>query len=250
MKKLFHFMHLEIWTKVPTSSMYHCSEGLVLNCCNCAVGRAHRDRVEWVRRQLDPPATFSLPDSVSKRAVVDKRSSLREESVKRYVHGLSEEFAHPKINVLHLPQHFSQLEARNTDDDNAKQQKRKIEYSSNCSQPLACAPVSHPVFKQAEERPVLHSTQRNHRCPRSNNAIFSLHNRAAGRGPYISYGRNLWTCFNRPERCYHGEGESPRSRKSATFFASSPAVMERSTSTFPTLLFLSSSDIHVDYTSG
>ena len=60
-------------------------------------------------------ATFSLPDSVSKRAVVDKRSSLREESVKRYVHDLSEEFAHPKINVLHLPQHFSQLEARNTD---------------------------------------------------------------------------------------------------------------------------------------
>ena len=46
-------------------------------------------------------ATFSLPDSVSKRAVVDKRSSLREESVKRYVHDLSEEFAHPKINVLH-----------------------------------------------------------------------------------------------------------------------------------------------------
>ena len=30
-------------------------------------------------------ATFSLPDSVSKRAIVDKRSSLREESVKRYV---------------------------------------------------------------------------------------------------------------------------------------------------------------------
>ena len=32
---------------------------------------AVRDRVEWVRRQLDPPATFSFPDSVSKRAVVD-----------------------------------------------------------------------------------------------------------------------------------------------------------------------------------
>ena len=102
----------------------------VLNCCNCAVGRAHRDRVEWVRRKLDSPATFSLPDSVSKRAVVDKRSSLREESVKRNVHDLSEEFAHPKINVLHLPQHFSQLEARNTDDDNAKQQKRKIDCTS------------------------------------------------------------------------------------------------------------------------
>ena len=103
------------------------------NCCNCAVGRAHKDRVEWVRRQLGPPATFSLPDSVSKRVVVDKRSSLREESVKRRVHDLSEEFAHPKINVLHLPQRFSQLEARNTDDDNAKQQKRKIEDSSSCT---------------------------------------------------------------------------------------------------------------------
>ena len=64
----------------------------------------------------------------------------------------------PKINVLHyLPQHFSQLEARNTDDDNAKQQKRKIEDNSNCSQPLACARLSHPVFKQTEERPALRS---------------------------------------------------------------------------------------------
>ena len=31
-------------------------------------------------------------------------------------------------------------------------------------------------------------------------AIFSLHNRAAGRGPYSSYGRNLQTCLNRPEQ--------------------------------------------------
>ena len=123
-------MHMRTWRRCVISrackrlclASLHCSEGLVLNCCNCAVGRAHKDRVEWVRRQLDPPATFSLPDSVSKRAVVDQRSSLREESVKRYVHDLSEELAHPKINVLHLPQHFSQLEARNTDDDNAKQQ--------------------------------------------------------------------------------------------------------------------------------
>ena len=112
-----------------------------------------------------------------------KRSSLREESVKHYVHDLSEEFAHPKLNVLHLPQHFSQLEARNTDDDNAKQQKRKIEYSSNCSQPLACAPVSHPVFKQAEERPVLHSAQRNHRCPRSNKRHFFIAQSRGWPGP-------------------------------------------------------------------
>ena len=84
--------------------------------------------------------TFSLPDSVSKHAVVDKLSSLCEESV----HDRSQEVAHPKINVLHLPQHISQLEARNTDEDNAKQQKRKIEDSSNCSQPLACAQVCTP----------------------------------------------------------------------------------------------------------
>ena len=146
----------------------------MLNCCNCAVGRAHKDRVEWVRRQLDPPATFSLPDSVAKRAVVDKQSSFREESVKRYVHYLSEEFAHPKINVLHLPQHLSQLEARNTDGDNAKQQKRKIADNSNCSQPLAFAQVLQPVFKQAEKRPALRSAQRNHRCPRSNKRHFFI----------------------------------------------------------------------------
>ena len=128
-------------------------------------------------------ATLSLPDS-SKRAVVDKRSSLREESVKRYVHDLSEEFAHPKINVLHLPQHFSQLEARNTDDDNAKQQKRKIEYSSIRSLSHVhqfLTPCSNRRRKgQFSTRPrgtiaVLAQT----------NAIFSLHNRAAGRGPYI-----------------------------------------------------------------
>ena len=143
-------------------------------------------------------ATFSLPDSVSKRAVVDKRSSLREESVKRYVHDLSEEFAHPKINILHLPQHFSQLEGRNTDDDNAKQQKRKIEYSSIRSLPQVHqfrTPCSNRWRKgQFSTRPrgtiaVLAQT----------NAIFSLHNRAPGRGPYISYGRNLWTYLNRPE---------------------------------------------------
>ena len=43
----------------------------VLNCCTCTAGREHNDRVEWVRRVLDPPATFSLPGSVSKCADVD-----------------------------------------------------------------------------------------------------------------------------------------------------------------------------------
>ena len=132
------------------------------------------------------------------------------------MHDLSEEFAHPKINVLHLPEHFSQLEARNTDDDNAKQQKRKIEDSSNCSQPLACAQVSHPLFKQAEERPALRSAQRNHRCPLSNKRHFSLHNRAVGRGTYISNGRNLWTCLNRPNN--HQQGRTGQTRRSCRWY--------------------------------
>ena len=100
----------------------------ILNCLNCsAASRVHKDRVEWVRSQLDPPATFSLLDSVSKRAVVDKRWSLREDSVKRYMHDLSEKFATPKMNLLHLPQHTSQLEARKptTTTLNSKKKERK-----------------------------------------------------------------------------------------------------------------------------
>ena len=94
----------------PTTSTAACSEaGLLLLQLRSWPGTQRPSRLG---SQLDPPATFSLPDSVSKRAVVDERWSLREESVKRYVHDLSEEFANHKINVLHLPQHFSQLEAR------------------------------------------------------------------------------------------------------------------------------------------
>ena len=59
------------------------------------------------------------------------------------------EVCNPQIHLLHLPQHLSHLEARKTDNDNAKQQKRKTKDNSNCSQPLACAQASHPVFKQA-----------------------------------------------------------------------------------------------------
>ena len=108
----------------------------------------------------------------------------------------------PQIHLLHMPQHLSRLEARKTDNDNAKQQKRKIEDNSNCSQPLPCAQASHPSTLCSNRRgkgrlsahpdgtiAVLDQTS----------AIFSLHNRAAGRGPYISYGRNLQTCLNRPE---------------------------------------------------
>ena len=174
----------------------------MINCCNCsAAGRAQR--LEWVRRQLDPLATFSSILSQN----VQLSTNYNDEAFARRVSLDSEalrarperEVCNPQIHLLHLPQHLSHLEARKTDNDNAKQQKRKIEDNSNCSQPLACAQASHPVLKQAGERPALRSPGWNHRCPQSKSAIFSLHNRAAGRGPYISYGRNLQTCLNRPE---------------------------------------------------
>ena len=80
----------------------------------------------------------------------------------------------PPIHLLHLPQHLSRLEARKTDNDNAKQQKRKIEDNSNCLQPLACAQASHSVFKQAGERPSFRSPGWNHCCPRPNKRHFFI----------------------------------------------------------------------------
>ena len=52
-------LHFRLHHYRDAALLYHCSEDLPLNCCNCcrAAGRAHR--LEWVRRQLDPPATFS-----------------------------------------------------------------------------------------------------------------------------------------------------------------------------------------------
>ena len=105
----------------------------------------------------------------------------------------------PQIHLLRMPQHLLRLEARKTDNDNAKQQTRKIEDNSIvrslshahklrtlCSNRRGKGRLSaHPDGTIA----VLNQTS----------AIFSLHNRAAGRGPYISYGRNLQTCLNRPE---------------------------------------------------
>ena len=93
---------------------------------------------------------------------------------------------------------FSQLEARNTDDYNAKQRKRKIEYSSIRS-------LSHvhqfrtPCSNRRRKGQFSTRPRGTSAVLAQANAIFSLHNRAAGRGPYISYGRNLWTCLNRPE---------------------------------------------------
>ena len=182
---------------------------LMINCCNCSsAGRAQR--LEWVRRQLDPPATFSsiLSQNVQLSTVAnDEAFARRVSSDRQALRARPErEVCNPQIH-LHLPQHLSHLEARKTDNDNAKQQKRKTEDNSNCSQPLACAQASHPVFKQAGERPALRSPGWNHRCPRSNKRHFPLHNRAAGRGPYISYGRNLQTCLNRPETLPMGAPE-------------------------------------------
>ena len=122
----------------------------MINCCNCSTaGRAQR--LEWVRRQLDTPATFSsilsqnVQLSITDEAFA-RRVSLDSEALRARP---EREVCNPQIHLLHLPQHLSHFEARKTDNDNAKQQKRKIEDNSNCLQPLACAQASHPVFKQA-----------------------------------------------------------------------------------------------------
>ena len=77
------------WSTLPVRSLSRCSLPLA---CRTAVKVFYstvataqlavhtKDRVEWGSWQFDPPATFSLPDSVSKPAVVDKRRSLHEES--------------------------------------------------------------------------------------------------------------------------------------------------------------------------
>ena len=149
----------------------------MINCCNCsAAGRAQR--LEWVRRQLDPPATFSSILSQNVQLSTNDEAFARRVSLDSESEALrarpEREVCNPQIHLLHLPQHLSHLEARKTDNDNAKQQKRKIEDNSNCSQPLACAQASHPVLKQAGERPALRSPGWNHRCPRSKKRHFFI----------------------------------------------------------------------------
>ena len=77
-----------------------------------------------------------------------------------------------QINLLHLPQQLSQLEARKTDCDNV-----------NAKQPTCVQTGGRKASSPLDQT----------------SAIFSLHNRTASRGPYISYGGNLRTCLNRPE---------------------------------------------------
>ena len=182
--------------------LYHCSEDLLpLNCCNCSAAQlaVHKDSSGFEGNLIRQRHSrrFCL-ETCSCRLTMEPSpgecQALRARPER--------EVCNPQIHLLHLPQHVSRLEARKTDKDNAKQQKeRKIEDNSNCSQPLR-AQASHPVFKQAGERPALRSPGWNHRCPRSNKRHFFI---AQSRGwprpmpPYISYGRNLQTCLNRPE---------------------------------------------------
>ena len=153
---------------------YHCSEDLPLNCCNCsAAGRAQDSsssgfegnliRQRHFRRFCLKTCSCRLTMEPSRGECQALRARLEREVCRN-----------PQIHLLHMPQHLSRLEARKTDNDNAKQQKRKIEDNSNCSQPLACAQASHPVFKQAGKRPALRSPGWNHRCPRSNKRHFFI----------------------------------------------------------------------------
>ena len=80
----------------------HCSEDLPLNCCNCsAAGRAQR--LEWVRRQLDPPATFFSILSRNVQLSINDGAFARRLSVKRYAHDRREKFATPKSIFFTCP---------------------------------------------------------------------------------------------------------------------------------------------------
>ena len=135
--------------------LYHCNEDFPLNCCNCSAA-GHAQGLEWVRRQLDPPTTFSSILSQNVQLSTNDGASARRVSSATCTTGARS--LQPQIHLLHLPQHLSHLAARETDNDDVKQQKRKIEDNSNCSQPPACAQASHPVFNQARERPACTSS--------------------------------------------------------------------------------------------
>ena len=111
------------------------------------------------------------------------------------------EVCSPQFHLLHLPQHFSHLEARKTDtDDNAKPQKKKDGRQPQLFAASRMRTSPHPVFKQAEERPSLRSPGWKHRCPRSKKRHFFIAQSRSWPRPYISYGRNLQTCLNRSEQ--------------------------------------------------
>ena len=82
----------------------------------------------------------------------------------------------PQIHLLHLPQHLSRLEARKTDNDNAKLAKKKDrrQHAIVCSLSLATLCSNGGGGKAG-----FPLTRMEPSCHRPNKAIFSLHNRAA-----------------------------------------------------------------------
>ena len=176
--------------------MHHCSEDLPLICCSCsAAGRAQSGFEGNLIRQRHS-RRFCLETCSCRLTMEPSRGECQALRPRP-----EREVCNPQIHLLHLPHHLSRWEARKTDNDNAKQQKKKdrrqqqlfaasrmrTSFSPFCSNRRGKGRLSaHPDGTIA----VLDQTS----------AIFSLHNRAAGRGPYISYGRNLQTCLNRPEQ--------------------------------------------------
>ena len=206
-----------VWSTLPVRSLSRCSllcargagawslehACLVLNCCKQLSSWPCTQRPSRVGSEATRSASAqrhsrcrilsqNVQLSTNDRAFARRVSSVTCTTWVRSLHT-------PASIILQLPQHFSQLEARNTDDDNAKQQKRKIEYSSIRS-------LSHvhqfrtPCSNRRRKGQFSTRPRGTIADLAQTNAIFSLHNRTAGRGPYISYGRNLWTCLNRPEQ--------------------------------------------------
>ena len=74
------------------------------------------------------------------------------ESVKRYVHDLTEEFANPKSIVFTCPKisHSWKPQKATTTTLNSKKKDRRQQQLFAAS-PMACAQASHPALKQADE---------------------------------------------------------------------------------------------------
>ena len=120
------------WSTLPVRSLsrcsptvlYHCSEDLPLNCCNCsAAGRAQR--LEWVRRQLNPPATFLSILSRNVQLSTNDGAFARRLNVKRYAHDRREKFATPKSIFFTCPNisHVWKLEKPTTTTLNSKKER-------------------------------------------------------------------------------------------------------------------------------
>ena len=85
----------------------------------------HRWRLEWVRRQLDPPATFLSILSRNVQLSTNDGAFARRLSVKRYAHDRREKFATPKSIFFTCPNISHVWKLEKTDNDNAKQQKER-----------------------------------------------------------------------------------------------------------------------------